>query len=228
MTIHISRRDFIKLGTICGISIMIGRLPNAHAVEVGSASNVTDWLAPDGKVRYRWDAVQKVTGQKIFARDFRARDLPGWPKEQAHAFFIKATQVDRAFQGVDLSSLGPDLQPDRLVLHEDLIANGVTVPQPEGLSADFYGRYFLIPKGQTPPMLGSPVALLVYHDFERFEAAKRALRFAKGVVQYGEVTGPKPPPNYGAARYVRIGELLTATSPYGRRKVLPGFSCPPL
>ena len=215
MTIGISRRDFIKLGTVFGISVMIGRLPNAHAVEMGSGVNTTDWLSPDGKARYRWDALQKVTGQKIFARDFRARDLPGWPKQQAHAFFIKATQADRAFQGVDLSSLGQDLQPDRLVLHENLVADGVTVPQPEGLSAEFYGKNFLIPKGQTPPMLGYPVALLVYYDFDRFEAAKRTLRFAKDVVQYGAVTGPKPPPNYGAARYVRIGgETPTDSSVY--------------
>lgn len=215
MTIDISRRDFIKLGTVFGISVMIGRLPNAHAVEVDSGPSSTDWISPDGTARYRWDAVQKVTGQKIFARDFRARDLPGWPKEQAHAFFVKATQADRVFEGVDLSSLGAELQPDKLVLHEDLAGDGVFVPQPEGLSSEFYGKNFLVPKGQTPPMLGHPVALLVYHDFDRFEAAKRALRFAKDVVKYGAITGPNPPANYGAARYVRIGgETPTDSSAY--------------
>lgn len=172
-------------------------------------------MSPDGKVRYRWDALRKVTGQKTFARDFRARDLSGWPKEQAHAFFIKATRADRIFEGVDLSLLGPKLQPDRLVLHEELFGDGVTVPQPESLAAGFYGKNFLVPKGQTPPLIGHPVALLVYHDFDRFEAAKRILRFAQDVVKYGAATGPNTPPNYGAARYVRIGgDTPTSSSVY--------------
>lgn len=172
-------------------------------------------MSPDGKVRYRWDALRKVTGQKDFALDFRARDLPGWPKEQAHAFFIKTTQADRTFEGVDLSILGPDLQPERLVMHEDFARDGVTLPQPEGLAAEFYGKHFLLPKGQTPPIIGHPAALLVYHDFDRFEAAKRRLRFETSVVKYGAVTGPKTLPNYGAARYVRIGgSVPTAESAY--------------
>ena len=207
-----SRRQFIKLGMFFGISVMIGRLPDAHALEVHSGPSPLDWMSPDGKVRYRWDALRKVTGQKTFARDFRARDLSGWPKEQAHAFFIKATRADRIFEGVDLSLLGPKLQPDRLVLHEELFGDGVTVPQPESLAAGFYGKNFLVPKGQTPPLIGHPVALLVYHDFDRFEAAKRILRFAQDVVKYGAATGPNTPPNYGAARYVRIGGDTPASS----------------
>ena len=80
MTIHISRRDFIKLGTICGISIMIGRLPNAHAVEVGSASNVTDWLAPDGKVRYSYTSLNPA---KHVANTLAA--LEAWHTAEARA-----------------------------------------------------------------------------------------------------------------------------------------------
>mgnify|MGYP003609509365 CR=1 FL=1 len=82
-------------------------------------------MSDDGKARYRWDAIRKVTGDKVFARDFRARDLPGWPKNQAHAFFVKATRAIQIFEGMDLTILGPDLQPDRLLLHEDLERDGV-------------------------------------------------------------------------------------------------------
>ena len=85
------------------------------------------------------------------------------------------------------------------------------------------------------------MALLVYHDFDRFEAAKRMLRFAQDVVKYGAATGPNTPPNYGAARYVRIGGDTPASSsvyspmqdaiiwgafdgnnPCGRRNLRPG------
>lgn len=207
-----SRRDFIKLGTFSGITVMLGRLPSAQAIEVHSGEHAQDWLASNGTARYRWDGVRKVTGQKVFARDFRAKDLPGWPKQQTNAFFIKATRADRVFEGVDLSSLGPDLQPDRLLLHEDLQRDGVLAPNPPDLGPNFYGATILTPKGETPPMLGQPVALLIYEDFDRFQAAKRQLQFATDIVRYGAETGPKPPPNFGAARYVRIeGESPTAT-----------------
>jgi hypothetical protein len=36
-------------------------------------------MGPPGKARYRIDGVAKVTGEKIYARDFRARDTGGWP-----------------------------------------------------------------------------------------------------------------------------------------------------
>lgn len=205
MNLNLSRRNFVKLGTIAGIAVMVGRLPSAHALEVQSGPSSTDWLAANGQARYRWDAIRKVTGDKTFSRDYRARDLKGWPKEQAHAFFIKATKADRTFEGVDLAILGSDLQPDQLVLQEDLERDGIIVPQLEGFADEFYGRSFLLPKGTTPPMLGHPVALLVYRDFDRFDAAKRMLRFENSVVKYGAETGAKPPANYGAARYVRIG-----------------------
>lgn len=96
--VAISRRDFIKIGTIAGIGISLGRLPLARAVETGSGTQSAGWVAANGKARYRWDAIRKVSGQKVFARDFLARDLPGWPRQQAHAFFIKAGRVDKTFE----------------------------------------------------------------------------------------------------------------------------------
>lgn len=201
----ISRRSFIKLGTIAGITVSLGRVPFARAIEVHSGAQPKTWVAADGQARYRWDAIRKVTGQKVFARDYRSQDLPGWPTQQAHAFFLKATRIDKVFEGVDLSKLGDDLQPDRLLYHEDLEADGVQVPKPADLGTDFYGDYFLVPRGTTAPMFGHPVALLVYNDFERFELAKRTLRFATEAIQYGDDGPSTLPDNYGAARYVRLG-----------------------
>ena len=45
-------------------------------------------------------------GQKVFARDIRAVDMPHWPQKQAHAFILRVTKADRLFEGVDLSLLG--------------------------------------------------------------------------------------------------------------------------
>lgn len=208
-----SRRDFIKLGTFGSITVMFGRLPVAQAREVHSGPQTSEWMTPDGRVQYRWDAVRKVTGEKVFARDFRAKNLPGWPQQQAHSFFVKATDVEHTFEGVDLSVLGADLQPDRLVLHEDMARDGVQVPEMPDLGLGFYGQNFLLPKGETAPLYGHPVALLIFKDFDRFEAAKRRLRFEKNAVKYGRHTGLVPPPNYGAARYVRIGGTEPGDTP---------------
>ncbi len=58
----------------------------------------------------------------------------------------------------------------------------------------FYGDVFLVPKGQTARLLGQPVALLVYHDFARYDAAKRMVRFNESVVRYGTKATPTTPP----------------------------------
>jgi len=199
-----SRRELLRLGIFFGITASLVRTLPAGAEQVYSGPGEGSWLSQDGQAKYRWDAVRKVTGQKIFARDFRAKDLEGWPQQQANAFLIKATRADRTFEGVDLSRLGTDLQPDRLLYNEDLEADGISVPMPPDLGFQFFGAYFLVPRGRVPPNFGHPVALLIYKDFDRFELAKRQTRFADNLVLYGEAAPPNLPPNYGAARYVRI------------------------
>ncbi|MGG4774576.1 xanthine dehydrogenase family protein molybdopterin-binding subunit [Paenalcaligenes sp. Me52] len=210
-----SRRDFIKLGTVGGITLLLGRLPTAHALEVNSGASSTDWIGRDGKAKFRWDAIRKVTGQKNFSFDFRSSDLPGWPQQQGYAFMLKASDAEHRFEGVDISILGDDLQPDRLLLQKDLAEHGLEAPKSMGKG--FYGEHILLPVGETAPLLGHPVAILFYKDYDRFQAAKRKLRFDTTVVKYGEFTGPKPPANYGAGRFVRIG----GETPYDPPKFAP-------
>lgn len=206
-----SRRDFIKLGTVGGITLLLGRLPTSHALEMYSGPSSTDWIGSDGKAKFRWDAIRKVTGQKNFAFDFRSGDLPGWPKDQGYAFMLKAGDAEHRFEGVDLSVLGDGLQPDKLLMQKELAGNGLEAPSSMGKG--FYGEHILLPIGETAPLLGHPVAILFYKDFDRFQAAKRALRFETSVVKYGEFTGPKPPANYGAGRFVRIGGETPSDAP---------------
>ena len=197
----VTRRELLQGGIAAGIAFRFNLIgSDAAALQLDPAADaVPGAFDADSRLRYRTDALAKVTGEKTFSRDFRARDLPGWPSEQSHAFLIHATQADRTFEGIDLSVLGNDLQPDRLVTAEDLQRDRVAPHRPT-----FYGDVFLVPKGETPRLLGQPVALLIYRDFARYDAAKRRLRFNSKVVRYGAVTGPKPPPHYGAARFVRL------------------------
>ncbi len=196
-----SRRDFLKNGAAAGVAIKVSYLvasARAELIETPPRPGA-DWLKSNGKPKYRLDAIAKVTGEKTFARDYRARNLEGWPAQQSHALLLHATNVDLAFDRVDLSILGDDLKPDRLVLHEDLVADGIEIPVP-----GFYGDVFLVPKGQTARLLGQPVALLIYHDFARYDAAKRTLRFDDRIVRYGDKAPRTTPAHYGAARFVRI------------------------
>ena len=206
-----SRRDFIKLGTVGGITLLLGRLPTAHALEVNSGASSTAWVDRDGKAKFRWDAIRKVTGQKNFAFDFRSKDLPDWPQQQGYAFMLKASNAEHRFEGVDISILGDELQPDSILLQQDLAEHGLEAPKSMGTG--FYGEHILLPVGETAPLLGHPVAILFYKDYDRFQTAKRKLRFDTTVVKYGEFTGPKPPANYGAGRFVRIGGVTPSDPP---------------
>lgn len=201
MKAGLSRRDFLKVSAVAGVAIKVSFLASpAHARLIETPpSPGPDWLKADGRPKYRLDAIAKVTGEKTFARDYRARDLEGWPQRQAHAFLIHATKADQTFDGIDLSALGDALKPDRIVLHEDLVRDGITIPVP-----GFYGDVFLVPQGEAPRLLGQPVALLLYWDFDRYDAAKRLLRFDDTIVRYGKKVPYTHPKHYGAARYVRI------------------------
>ena len=102
------------------------------------------------------------------------------------------------YAGFDLSLLGSDLTPDRVVTAADLARDGLAFP-------DFYGEDMLLPEGKTPAYLGQAVAILIYHDFARFRFAKEKLQFNDAVVRYGAVTGPLQRDPWGASRFVRVG-----------------------
>src|SRR3546814_18809541 len=87
---------------------------------------------------------------------------------------LRATRADVLYEGVDLSRLGADLKPDRIVTAEDLARDKVAF-------TEFYGADMLLPTGKTPAYLGHAVAILIYHDFARFRLAKHALQFQADV-----------------------------------------------
>ena len=134
----------------------------------------------------------------MFARDIRARDMPHWPQQQSHALVLRVTMADRIYAGFDLSVLGPDLAPDRVVTAADLARDGLAFP-------DFYGEDMLLPEGKTPAYLGQAVAILIYQDFARFRFAKEKLQFNDAVIRYGAVTGPLQRDPWGSSRFVRVG-----------------------
>lgn len=195
---QLSRRGFLKAGVGAAAVSVIPLHEVLAGLQTEQQQQPPGWRE-GGKIRFRQDGIPKVTGEKVFAIDIRARDMPGWPDQQAHAFLLRVPRADRVFNGVTTQALGEALQPDRLVTAETLQEDGVEMVQ-----ADFYGDFFLS-RGSVPTYLGQPVALLIYHDYTRYRAAKARLKFNEDAFEWGAEGAPPARDPYGATRYVRIG-----------------------
>jgi CO/xanthine dehydrogenase Mo-binding subunit len=195
-----SRRQFLQTSLIGGIAVYLAPLGSRAFAALFEEQLLTrpDWNGRDGVLKYRTDGTSKVTGEKVFARDIRARDMPHWPQQQSHALVLRVSMADRSYAGFDLSTLDSDLAPDRVVTAADLARDGIAFP-------DFYGEDMLLPEGRTPAYLGQAVAILIYHDFFRFRFAKGKLQFNDAVIRYGSVTGPLRRDPWGSSRFVRVG-----------------------
>src|SRR4029077_1798599 len=144
----------------------------------------------------RIDGVAKVTGAKLYASDFRAADLPGWPQKTSHAMLVLAPDATHVYTGIDLARLSGALKPSVVITAEDLARIGTRVPE-------FYAGDLFCPLRKTPLYLGQAVALLIFEDFDTFDRARLVLRKA-AVVKYGEATAPVPRPPYAAFRFTRV------------------------
>jgi len=198
--INWSRRRFLIGSTAAGITLALVPLAaRASFVDDEIMPTAPGWSGDGfGHPRYRIDGYAKATGAKLYARDFRAADMDGWPDETDHAMLLLASVATHRFVGIDLTMLAPALQPDRVVTAEDLEAARI---RPKG----YFTEDLMCPKGQTPAYLGQPVALLIFRGLETFVTARQILRGAKGAVVFGEQTGAVARPPYGANRFTRIG-----------------------
>jgi len=192
-----SRRQVMGASLIGGIAVYLAPLGSRAFAALFEEQLLTRPAWNDGVLKYRIDGTSKVTGEKVFARDIRARDMPHWPQQQSHALVLRVTMADRSYAGFDLSALGSELAPDRVVTAADLARDGLAF-------TDFYGEDILLPEGKTPAYLGQAVAILIYHDFARWRFAKEKLQFNDTVIRYGAVTGPLQRDPWGSYRFVRL------------------------
>ena len=61
-------------------------------------------LVPRGAGTGRIDGVAKVTGAKLYASDFRAADLPGWPADTSHALLVRVAGCDAYLSTASISA----------------------------------------------------------------------------------------------------------------------------
>jgi CO/xanthine dehydrogenase Mo-binding subunit len=163
-----------------GVLLVQNRLSAADAPQVGS-----DWSDGPGRARHRIEGVAKVTGQKIYARDFRAADMLGWPGNECVAMVLRANESGRALRSINLAMLPTDLQPLAVVTGDRLKADGITAPH--GFSSpEPWPSGLLVMPGQRPIYLGQPVAILIFDNHHVFRRAKAVLQFNADVIVYGE------------------------------------------
>ena len=193
-----SRREFVKWVTASGIALSLSRLGAAEPAGFPARASLPgrrNWN-PAAHGGGRIDGVAKVTGAKLYASDFRAADLPGWPARTSHAILVRAPDATHVYLGMDLARLSGELRPSVVVTAEDLAKIGARVPE-------FYAGDLFCPVGKTPIYMGQPVALLIFEQFDAFDRARLALRDGS-FVKFGEETGPVSLPDYGAFRFTRV------------------------
>jgi CO/xanthine dehydrogenase Mo-binding subunit len=195
----LSRRQFVASATSWGIALSLSRAafaatPDFTTLETLPGRNSWNPAATPGGGRI--DGPAKVAGAKLYASDFRAADLPGWPLRTSHALLIRATDATHVFTGLDLSRLQGALAPSRVVTATDVANAGIRVPE-------FYEGDLFCPAGKTPLYLGQPLAMLIFEQFDTFDQARLALR-TPDCAKYGAETGPVAIAPYGSHRFVRV------------------------
>ena len=204
-SLNVSRRTMLKMawGAVTVIVTPVGafgwsRDGKKDAVAAGNGF----WSDGTGKARFRIDGVAKVMGRKIYARDFRARDLPGWPAEEKVGLVLHATHADRCLQGIDLSMLPTAIQPERII-DAALLTQDKIAPQSPDSSPPTRKLGFMAEVGLPPGYLGQPVAILIFSRVDAYREAYRILRFNNRVVQYGAaVPVPVNEPPYQDPTYL--------------------------
>jgi CO/xanthine dehydrogenase Mo-binding subunit len=216
-----SRREFMKWVTASGIALTLSRMGSAE--EPGFTARVTlpgkDSWSPATAGKGRIDGIAKVTGSKIYASDFRAADLPGWPADTAHAMLVRTNDASHLYAGINLDRLSGALKPSVVATAADVARIGARDPA-------FYAGDLFCPVGKTPLYLGQPVAMLIFENFDIFDQARLALRDAT-ILKFGAETGPLEMPNYGAYRFTRVAgptpDAPDVYSPIQEGWTSPGF-----
>jgi hypothetical protein len=95
----ISRREFVSLATLSGIALSFSRVAIGESPSFDSRETLPgrqSWN-PSATGVGRIDGVAKVTGAKLYASDFRAADLPGWPANTSHAILVRAPDATHVY-----------------------------------------------------------------------------------------------------------------------------------
>ena len=178
-----TRRTFVKTMAIGTTAVAVIRWPMegapAPAPDPVQPPASPGWGTVAGQARYRIDGIPKVTGQKIFARDFHPRDIPGWPAAATWVHLLPAVYPDRPFLRVNTDKLPEAIRPTQVIQQPDLDAAGIGPIWFDSPST------LLVEPNSIPVYLGQPVAFLFFKDAASYRAATRLMQFDPTYVEYG-------------------------------------------
>jgi CO/xanthine dehydrogenase Mo-binding subunit len=181
MSSGVSRRTFLKvLASGATVSLSVTSL-SALAMNASRPrlTEVPDWAPEPGKARWRIDGMQKVLGQKIYARDFKARDFKDWPQDAEYFLYaIRCDRYDAIITGYDLSMLPQELQPVTIIDAQKLVDNKLNL-------AGNMNSPFIATIGKAADFFGQPVAMLIFPSFDVYRRAVKILQFNPAVISYG-------------------------------------------
>ncbi|MCX5512938.1 xanthine dehydrogenase [Kaistia algarum] len=213
-----TRRELMKWGVASGITLALSRISAAESLSFLDRETLPGRGVPR-LAKGRVDGIAKVTGAKLYASDFRAADMPGWPAETAHALLVRTPDASHIYLGLDLDQLDAAAKPTVIVTAADLERIGTRVPE-------FYAGDLFCPVGNTPLYLGQPVALLLFDTFDAQDRARLAFRNGN-LLKFGAETGPLTGPNYAAFRFTRVAgatpDAPDVYSPIQEGWISPGF-----
>lgn len=185
-----TRRDFLKATAAGATGLLVStlKLPGLTSADAATIDPPGGWSGSPGEARHRIDGLAKVTGQKIYARDFRPIDLPGWPVRYRHALVVRATFVDHVFEGLDLEQLPEELQPVVTITADELARDNIGIAKEDYPAGDY-----LAPIGEPPSYLGQDLAILLYDDLATYNRAKKEIVFNGKGIKKGAAVEPAAP-----------------------------------
>jgi CO/xanthine dehydrogenase Mo-binding subunit len=210
--IPVTRRTFLKVVGSGVVTITVSGLPAAIsgctspgvtdqpklksaarcAASQHNSNNAPDWAPEPGKARWRIEGVHKVTGRKIYARDYKAADFEDWPTQENWLYALRCNRIDRIVDNIDLTVLPDKLQPIVVITNHTLTDYRIA-PSQLGLGVDPQSKqdiYFFARLGYRAECYGQPVALLIFENFDIYRRARKLLEFNNEVIRYGK---PAPP-----------------------------------
>lgn len=198
-----NRRDFLKSSYYASLGAIVVRYLHADGVQASELFGQARLNNQNLVGKQLYEGQLKVTGSKIYAIDFRSKDLPGWPAKERRHIVLRASQTDRAYLGLHIGALQRDLGISGLVTGDDVDRWGCR-GAPPFLMPQLYVR-----SGERASYLGQPIAQLTFPSTDHFLAAKARLADLNRFVIHGELSVPKPQPkpkpqaqNYGSSRFV--------------------------
>ncbi|MFS2004561.1 xanthine dehydrogenase family protein molybdopterin-binding subunit [Duganella sp. CT11-25] len=196
---QVTRRTFLKVlagGATVSLSVtsLTAMAMNASRPRL---TEVPEWAPEPGKARWRIDGMQKVLGQKIYARDFKARDFKDWPQDGEYFLYaVRCDRYDEIINGYDLSMLPKELQPVAIIDAAALVANKMNL-------ASNMNSPFLAQIGKPADFFGQPVVMLIFASFDIYRHAVKILQFNPAVISYGAKASTKNTVYSPSFSYVR-------------------------